>query len=92
MTTNNGFLVTCIRSKREVQVGPDEGLLDALRHAGVRVRSSCEAGFCGVCRTRVLAGAIAHHDVVLSDAERAAGNTMMVCVSRAQDELLVLEL
>jgi hypothetical protein len=40
----------------------------------------------------VLSGAVEHRDFVLSDEERAKGDTMMVCVSRAVDGHLVLDL
>ncbi|MFB6437370.1 2Fe-2S iron-sulfur cluster-binding protein [Streptomyces sp. NPDC056411] len=52
---------------------------------------SCEQGFCGTCRQRVLAGAVDHRDALLTDAERA--DSLLICVSRAHgDERLVLDL
>ncbi|ELB87628.1 oxidoreductase, partial [Rhodococcus wratislaviensis IFP 2016] len=49
-------------------------------------------GFCGACETKVLEGVPEHHDSILSDAERASCNTMMICVGRARSGLLVLDL
>jgi ferredoxin len=43
---------------------------------------SCQQGFCGTCRTRVLDGEVDHRDTLLTDPERAAG-MMLTCVSRA---------
>jgi hypothetical protein len=40
----------------------------------------------------VLAGRVEHRDSVLTDAERAADDVMMICVSRARDARLVLDL
>jgi hypothetical protein len=60
------------------------------RHAG-----ECEAdeeGYCGTCETAVLDGVPDHRDVVLTKAERAAGRTIMSCVSRACGRKLVLDL
>jgi ferredoxin-NADP reductase len=77
-----------------VSVTADERttLLQAIRDAGVQVDSDCEEGYCGTCETPVLDGVPDHRDVVLSKTERAAGNTMMPCVSRACGRRLVLDL
>ncbi len=40
----------------------------------------------------MLAGEVDHRDALLTDAERAAHDTMFVCVSRAACPRLVLEL
>ncbi|MEU8678708.1 PDR/VanB family oxidoreductase [Streptomyces sp. NPDC048560] len=68
-------------------------ILDAAEGAGLTVASSCRDGICGSCETRVLDGTPDHRDFLLSDAERAAGATMMICVSRcASRSRLVLDL
>lgn len=68
-------------------------ILDAAEGAGFTVASSCRDGICGSCETRVLDGTPDHRDFLLSDAERAAGATMMICVSRcASRSRLVLDL
>lgn len=76
------FAVTVASTGETVTVGADETLLDALNRAGVRARYSCQQGFCGTCRTPVLAGAVDHRDALLTDPERAAGQ-MLICVSRS---------
>ena len=43
---------------RTLQVEPGANLLQALRHAQVPVSYSCQAGRCGTCRCRVLAGEV----------------------------------
>jgi hypothetical protein len=40
----------------------------------------------------VLAGAPDHRDSILEDDERAEGDCMFICVSRALDDRLVLDL
>lgn len=75
-----------------VPVRPDQTLLAALRAANVDVQSDCEEGLCGTCEVRVLAGEIEHRDVVLTRAERLAGDRMMSCCSRACGRKLVLDL
>ncbi|MEZ5131182.1 MAG: PDR/VanB family oxidoreductase [Mycobacterium sp.] len=66
----------------EVSVAADETLLGALQREGIPVPYSCQQGFCGTCRTRVLDGVVEHRDTLLTDTEREAG-MMLVCVSRA---------
>ncbi|MGW0838682.1 PDR/VanB family oxidoreductase [Streptomyces sp. NPDC002787] len=73
-------------------VGPGESVLRAVEAAGAPVVSSCEEGICGSCETAVLAGEIDHRDSLLTDDERAAGDTMLICVSRARGGRLVLDL
>jgi hypothetical protein len=45
-----------------------------------------------VCSTSVLEGEVEHRDYFLSDAEKASGKVMQVCVSRARGPRLVLDL
>jgi ferredoxin len=59
---------------------------------GIPVVTSCGQGVCGTCLTGVLEGACDHRDAFLSDKERAAGDRILVCVSRAQGGRLVLDL
>jgi ferredoxin len=49
-------------------------------------------GICGTCETEVIEGEPDHRDSILSDADRASGNTMMICVSRSRSKRLVLDL
>jgi ferredoxin-NADP reductase len=83
----------CIASTGQVvDVGAEETLLSALQRSGVSASYSCQQGFCGTCRTRVLGGDVDHRDTLLTDPERNAG-TMLVCVSRAPEgERLTLDL
>ncbi|BBY30057.1 PDR/VanB family oxidoreductase [Mycolicibacterium sediminis] len=86
------FAVTVPSMAAPVDVAADETLLSALVRSGVHVPYSCQQGFCGTCRTRVLAGGVDHRDTLLTDPERDAG-LMLVCVSRASDrDGLILDL
>jgi ferredoxin-NADP reductase len=84
----------CVGS-RAVHVGAEETLLSALQRAGIAAPYSCQQGFCGTCRTRVLGvleGIVDHRDTLLTEPERRDG-MMLVCVSRAhRGERLVLDL
>jgi ferredoxin len=80
------------RSGLAVEVPAACSILEAVTAAGVDVLSSCEDGICGTCMTTVLDGVPEHRDSVLSDGERRAGTCMLICVSRAEGEHLVLDL
>ena len=76
------FTATVGSSDQVVVVAADETLLAALRRAGVATAYSCQQGFCGTCRMRVLDGVVQHRDTLLTEPERDAG-LMLTCVSRA---------
>ncbi|MDE2410896.1 MAG: PepSY domain-containing protein [Sphingomonadales bacterium] len=85
------FDVVLGRSGQRLTVGGGETLLAALAGAGLAPRSSCEQGTCGECALTVRAGAIDHRDCFLSEADRARGDVMLACVSRACEGELVLD-
>lgn len=86
------FEVVLARSGRTLTVAPDVSVLDTVRGAGVEVLHSCTEGTCGTCETEVLEGDPDHRDSVLTEEERAAGETMLICVSRCRGRRLVLDL
>lgn len=85
------FEVVCSRSGTRVKVAPGCSILETLRAAGLDMPSSCEEGICGTCETRIIEGTVDHRDSILTDSERAANESLMVCVSRAQSDVLVLD-
>jgi ferredoxin-NADP reductase len=88
------FDVFLARTKVRVHVPPDRSLLESIEAAGVQAPYLCRGGVCGFCHTRVLelAGELEHNDHFLSDADKAAGRSIMPCVSRARCTNLVLDL
>ncbi|MFD4191618.1 PDR/VanB family oxidoreductase [Amycolatopsis thermoflava] len=86
------FEVELAASGRTVIVPPDKSILAAVEEAGVSVLSSCQEGTCGTCETPVLDGVPDHRDSLLTESERAANDTMMICVSRSCGPRLVLDL
>lgn len=86
------FTVTLARTGRTIPVPEGRSILDVLREHGIWVESSCEAGVCGTCEVAVLAGTPDHRDYVLTDDERQANKTMMICVSASLSESLTLDL
>jgi ferredoxin len=79
-------------SELTLTIPPDRSILDVIEEAGVGVLSSCAEGTCGTCETTVLGGVPDHRDSVLTQEERAAGDCMMICVSRSCTARLVLDL
>ena len=81
-----------LKDGTEIPVAEGQTIIDAIEATGRRVVTSCREGNCGTCETSVLGGAIDHRDHVLDDDEKAAGDVMMICVSRAAGDRLVLDL
>lgn len=92
LPTDHTFEVELQLTGRTITVLPGESILDRVSAAGVPVPSSCRGGTCGTCETFVVSGEPDHRDAVLSAAERAENEVMMICVSRCKGERLVLEL
>ena len=90
--TEGGFTVELARSHRSVVVEPGHTILDCLEEIGIDLPYSCREGICGTCEVRVLDGIPDHRDLVLSAAEKAENNRMMICCSGAKSSKLVLDL
>lgn len=87
-----GFTVVLAKTGRSFVIAPGKTILETLLDAGLDVASSCLEGVCGTCETKVLEGVPDHRDVVLTDAEREANKTMMICCSGSKTARLVLDL
>lgn len=89
----DAFSVVLAKSGKTVEVGAGESILKAIERDGtVPVECLCREGVCGTCETRILEGEALHFDQYLSDSEKTAQRTMMICVSRARGNKLVLDL
>ncbi len=84
------FTVRLAKTGEAVPVPAGVSILEALRANGHHVPYSCESGTCGSCRTRLVEGEADHRDLVLSEAEHQ--DNIMVCVSRAISEELIIDL
>ncbi len=89
---DGGFVVQLARTGIELFVPQGKSILDVVRDAGVSVPYSCEEGICGSCETRLIAGEPDHRDSVLTDEERAANETLMICCAGCKGDRLVLDL
>jgi phthalate 4,5-dioxygenase reductase subunit len=88
-TTDKPFKVRLARSGAVLDVPTTKTILEVLREHGLEVPSSCETGTCGTCRTKLLAGAADHRDLVLAEHERS--DTIMICVSRARSDEITID-
>jgi ferredoxin-NADP reductase len=88
------FDIELVRSAKSVHVGHHESMLEAIESVGVDAPFLCRGGACGQCETSVVAcdGKLLHHDVYLTDEEKAAGGKVMICVSRFEGKTLHLDL
>lgn len=90
--TDTGFELTLAKTGATVRVPVGTSILEAVRPICPSVMSSCQEGICSACETAVLQGTPDHRDSVLTPAERAANQYMMICVSRSLSAHLVLDL
>jgi ferredoxin-NADP reductase len=72
--------VSFASSGRETECDLDRTLLDAAESAGVAIASSCRAGVCQSCRTRLVDGEADCRSDMLDPEDRAAG-FILPCVS-----------
>ena len=86
------FEVECQRSGVTLTVPADRSIYEVVEEAGVDVLGSCMEGVCGTCECDVVEGEPEHRDSILSEAERANNEVIMVCVSRSRSERLVLDI
>jgi phthalate 4,5-dioxygenase reductase subunit len=84
------FTVKLAKSQLTFEVPIGETILSVLRDAGCNVRASCESGTCGTCRTGLLEGEADHRDMVLMPEEM--DSEIMICVSRAKSDQIVIDL
>lgn len=86
------FEVELAQSGQCFTVAADQSILDCLIDNGCDPMFDCKRGECGVCATPVLEGEIDHRDYVLTAREKAEGNVMQICISRAKGARLVLDI
>ncbi|WP_350012486.1 PDR/VanB family oxidoreductase [Pseudomonas asiatica] len=91
--TGSAFTVVLAQSGVELQVEEGMTILQAIEKSkAAKVECLCREGVCGTCETAILEGEAEHYDQYLSDEEKAAQQSIMLCVSRARSARLVLDL
>jgi len=92
VTGGAAFEVFAAASGITVQVLENQSIVEALALAGLKVCVSCKQGICGSCLTDVLEGEPDHRDSYLTDEEKADGDQILLCCSRAKSARLVIDL
>lgn len=91
-TGGSAFDVVAATSGITVKVLENQTIVEALAQAGLKVNVSCKQGICGSCLTDVLEGDVDHRDHYLTDEEKADGDQILLCCSRAKCGRLVIDL
>ena len=86
------FTVKLATSGASFEVPEGRSILEVLEDNGYEMSCSCRAGMCRTCETPVMEGVPDHRDYVLSAEECERGRSIMICVSRSQTPILVLDL
>lgn len=86
------FTIALQRHGGRFTVPVGESILSVLEANGIDVPWSCREGLCRTCEVPLLAGTADHRDYVLSDAERAAQRSVLICVSRSGGGELLVDL
>jgi ferredoxin-NADP reductase len=89
---DQSFEVVLNNSGKTFLIPPDKTILAVLIEAGEDPLHDCQRGDCGICQVGVIEGTPDHRDYILTDAEKAAGKVMQICVSRSKSPRLVLDL
>jgi len=92
LASDDSFEVEISSSGEVYNIPAGRTIIEVLEEEGVDVMYDCQRGDCGICQTSVIAGTPDHRDVVLSESEKASGDVMQICVSRAKSKRLVLEI
>jgi vanillate O-demethylase ferredoxin subunit len=89
---DQSFEVVLNNSGKTFRIPPDKTILGVLIEAGEDPMHDCQRGDCGICQVGVIEGTPDHRDYILTDAEKAEGKVMQICVSRSKSPRLVLDL
>lgn len=89
---NRAFTVVAEKSGVEFEVPEDESILVAADFEGIEIEGDCLEGTCGSCETRVISGEVEHRDSILTAKQRRENQCMMICVSRAAGDRIVLDI
>jgi ferredoxin-NADP reductase len=89
---DHAFEVVLAQSGKSYTVQSNQTILECLIDHGCDSLFDCKRGECGVCAVPVIEGEIDHRDYVLTAGEKAEGNVMQICISRAKGLRLVLDI
>ncbi|BCQ24797.1 hybrid-cluster NAD(P)-dependent oxidoreductase [Caballeronia sp. NK8] len=83
------FKVNFAKSRRDIECGGHEHVLDAAKKAGVRLPSSCTQGMCGTCKVKLVSGEVSmKHAGGIRQREIDQG-MVLLCCSKPLTDLVV---
>nr|WP_277187484.1 hybrid-cluster NAD(P)-dependent oxidoreductase [Caballeronia sp. BR00000012568055] len=83
------FKVNFAKSRRDIECGSSEHVLDAAKKAGVRLPSSCTQGMCGTCKVKLVSGEVSmKHAGGIRQREIDQG-MVLLCCSKPLTDLVV---
>jgi ferredoxin len=83
------FKVSFAKSRRDIECGSGEHVLDAAKKAGVRLPSSCTQGMCGTCKVKLVSGEVSmKHAGGIRQREIDQG-MVLLCCSKPLSDLVV---
>jgi CDP-4-dehydro-6-deoxyglucose reductase len=83
------FKVQVQPSGHEFQAEAEESLLEAAQRQGINLPYGCRNGFCGDCRSAVLAGEVHYPDGTPEAIEGQTEEACLTCQARAQSDLTI---
>jgi ferredoxin-NADP reductase len=83
------FKVNFAKSRRDIECGSSEHVLDAAKKEGVRLPSSCTQGMCGTCKVKLVSGEVSmKHAGGIRQREIDQG-MVLLCCSKPLSDLVV---
>ena len=76
--------------EHELQIGPDEHVLDAALNAGLDLPFSCKAGVCCTCRAKVMCGEVVMDKNFTLEGDEMAQGFILSCQARATTKRLIV--
>lgn len=76
--------------QHELQIAPDEHVLDAALDAGLDLPFSCKAGVCCTCRAKVMCGEVVMDKNYTLEADEMAQGYVLSCQARATTQQLTV--
>lgn len=82
-------LCTFARSQKSAPLPPDRTVLELSEEVGVEIPYSCREGWCGVCKTRLLAGQVTMSVEDALTPEEKSGSIILACQAKSTADLTV---
>ncbi|MEO0628302.1 MAG: fatty acid desaturase, partial [Bacteroidota bacterium] len=92
VTPSRAFEVVLQKSGKTIRVPENMSIIDAVEMHHVSIDYSCLQGTCGTCICEVVEGEVDHRDAVLSEEEKIENKQICLCVSRAKEDRITLNI